>query len=68
MQLFAAAGRFVLWLVIEVVFQVAISGTGHAVLRYVFRVKRPDDFHCLLVGVFVFVCAASVAFLLYEPN
>lgn len=53
-------------MLVELVFEILLKGTGHVVLRLSRPGKEPGDAACALVGVLVWTGVAAGAFLLHQ--
>lgn len=58
-------GRIIVWIFVEVVFEILIRGAGHVVLRTLRPKSDPGDIACVFVGLLVWMCLLGGAFLLY---
>lgn len=59
---------FVARLVVEVVFEVLIKGTGHLVLKTVRPRHEPSDLATALVGIVILAAVIALAVFLYQAD
>ncbi|MBD9534974.1 hypothetical protein ATCM_11040 [Stenotrophomonas sp. ATCM1_4] len=53
-------------MLVELVFEILLKGTGHVVIRLFRPGKEPGDAACALVGLLVWAGVAAGAFLLHR--
>lgn len=65
-ELLGGVLRFVGRMLVEVVVELMLYGTGHLLLKPFYRDKEPSEGLCALVGLLAWAVFAAVAFMAYR--